>query len=156
MYLFLLTDSPGYHPFCYQPTETSHGGAGLYIKDSMVFNKRNDLSFNSAGDFESCFIELEIPNKQTNVIVGYIYRHPSSQLFVKQLNCEYIDPLLKTVSSENKFCVLAGDFNIDLLKSDANDDANEFYNNMPSYSFTPYILQSTRPVSMTLIDNIFY
>ena len=57
--------------------------------------------------------------------------------------------------TENKFCILASDFNIDLLKSDTNGDANEFCNNMSSYSFTPYILQPTQPVSKTLIENIF-
>ena len=81
--------------------------------------------------------------------------YPSSQLSVKQFNCDYIDSLLRKVSSENKFCVLAGDFNIDLLKFDTNDDANEFYNNMSSYSVIPYILQHTQPVSNILIDNIF-
>ena len=61
----------GYYPFHYQPTNTTHGGAGFYIKKSLVFNKRDDLSFNSTGDFETCFIEIIIPNKK-NVIVGCI------------------------------------------------------------------------------------
>ena len=29
-----------------------------YTKDSLVFNKQDDLSFNSAGDVVSCFVEL--------------------------------------------------------------------------------------------------
>ena len=48
-----------------------------------------------------------------------------------------------------------GDFNIDLLKIDSNEDANSFYINMTSHFFAPYILQPTRPISKTLIDNIF-
>ena len=48
-----------------------------------------------------------------------------------------------------------GDFNIDLLKVETNDETNEFYNNLTSYFFTPFILQPSRPVSKTLIDNIF-
>ena len=147
-------DLQGYHPFYYQPTDTSHGGVGLYIKDSIAFNKREDLSFNSPGDFESCFVELISPNNKY-IIVGCIYRHPSSNLSVQQFNSDFIEPLLKKVSLENKLCILTGDFNIDLLKSDTNDDANEFYNNLSSYSFVPYILQPTRPISKTLIDNIF-
>ena len=41
------------------------------------------------------------------------------------------------------------------LKLGEIDDANDFYNNMTSYFFSPYILQPTRPTSKTLIDNIF-
>ena len=51
-------------------------------------------------------------------------------------------------------CVILGDFNIDLIKVEVNDDANDFYN-MSSYFFSPFILQPTRPTSKTLIDNIF-
>ena len=42
-----------------------------------------------------------------------------------------------------------GDFNIDLLKTDTNDNANAFYNNVTSHFFAP-----TRSKSKTLIDNI--
>ena len=47
-----------------------------------------------------------------------------------------------------------GDFNIDLLKTDTNEEANTFYNAMTSHFFAPYILQPTRPQSKSLIDNI--
>ena len=44
------TNLEGYHPFIFDPTETSHGGTGFYIKDSLVFKKRDDLKFNSSGE----------------------------------------------------------------------------------------------------------
>ena len=37
----------GYHPFVFDPTETSHGDTGFYIKESLVYVKRDDLKFNS-------------------------------------------------------------------------------------------------------------
>ena len=49
-----------------------------------------------------------------------------------------------------------GDFNVDLLKIDNHSGSNEFYNEMTSHFFTPYILQPTRLHSKTLIDNIFF
>ena len=49
-----------------------------------------------------------------------------------------------------------GDFNIDLLKTDINNDSNLFYNNLSSQFFSPYILQPTRLQSKSLIDNIFF
>ena len=48
-----------------------------------------------------------------------------------------------------------GDFNIDLLKIDTNEDTNLFYNNLSSHLFTPFVLQPTRLSSKTLIDKIF-
>ena len=49
-----------------------------------------------------------------------------------------------------------GDIYIDLLKTDIDNGSNEFYNNLSSHFFTPYILQPTRLRSKTLIDNIFF
>ena len=48
-----------------------------------------------------------------------------------------------------------GDFNINLLNSETDDGSNLFFNNLTSNFFTPYIMQPTRLVSKTLIDNIF-
>ena len=51
----------GYHPFVFDPTETTHGGTGFYIKDSLVFERRDDLKFNSSSEYESTFIEIILP-----------------------------------------------------------------------------------------------
>ena len=48
-----------------------------------------------------------------------------------------------------------GDFNIDLLKAEVKEDHNEFYTNLSSHFFATFILQPTRPISKSLIDNIF-
>ena len=48
-----------------------------------------------------------------------------------------------------------GDFNIDLLKADNMDCISDFYNCMTSHFFAPYIMQPTRLMLKTLIDNIF-
>ena len=146
----------GYHEFIYTPTQTSHGGSGFYIRDSLVFNKRNDLLLNSSGsgDFESAFLEIVLPNKK-KLIVGCIYRRPSSKITIEDFSKNYLGPILVTISAENKTCALVGDYNIDLLKSDTHDDINLYQNTLSSHFFSPYILQPTRPISKTLIDNIF-
>ena len=147
---------PGYHDFIFDSSETSHGGTGFYVKKSLAYNIRNDLKLKppGSGDFESTFLEITLPAKK-NLIVECIYRHPSSKITVDQFNKDYIEPLLAKISSENKICSLLGDFNIDLLKTDTHSDANEFFNTLTSNFFVPHILQPTRPVSKTLIDNIF-
>ena len=45
-----------------------------------------------------------------------------------------------------------GNFNVDLLKSNG---SSEFYTNLSSHFFTPFVLQPTRLKAKTLIDNIF-
>ena len=101
------------------------------------------------------FIEIIFPNKK-NLIVGCIYRHPSSKISIQCFANDQLDPVLQKISLEKKQCVLMGDFNIDLLKTDTNNDTNTFYNNMSSHYFTPFILQPTRLHSKALIDNIFF
>ena len=147
-------DIEGYRPFLYDPTSSSHGGTGFFISKSINFKKRDDLKFNSCGDFESTFIEIILPSKK-NIIVGCIYRHPSSSILIKDFNDNIIEPLLNKISTEGKLCSLMGDFNIDLLKIDARDDFSDFFNLLSSHFFAPYILQPTRPISKSLIDNIF-
>ena len=105
----------GYHPFVFDGTETSHGGTGFFINDSIVFKKRDALKFNSPGNYESTFIELIFP-KRINMILGCIYRHPTSTMPAHLVNNDYILPLLEKISTEDKVCSLMGDFNIDLLK----------------------------------------
>ena len=41
------------------------------------------------------------------------------------------------------------------MKVSIQNDINNFYNNLTSHFFAPYVLQPTRPRSKTLIDNIF-
>ena len=48
-----------------------------------------------------------------------------------------------------------GDFNVNLLNTNGNSAATDFYNSLTSYFFTPFILQPTRLHAKTLIDNIF-
>ena len=140
----------GYHPFAFDPTETSHGGTGFYIKDCLVYVKRDDLKFSSTNNYESTFIEVILPDRK-NMILGCIYRHPTSTISIQQSIKESIEPLLDKISDENKFCSLMGDFNIDLLKTDTNDKVNAFYNNVISHFFAPYILQPTGPKSKLII-----
>ena len=40
-------DIPGYNEFIFEPTETTHGGTGFYIKGNLDFHIRSDLNPNS-------------------------------------------------------------------------------------------------------------
>ena len=61
------------------------------------------------------------------------------------------------IHRENKYCVLLGDFNLDLLKFESHPSTENFLNTVGSFYFQPQILQPTRIAdhSAILIDNIF-
>ena len=86
---------------------------------------------------------------------AYLYRHPHSDLsaFMSSLNNN-----LDKINNEQKYCVLMGDFNLNLLNSDSHLPTDEFLNSLGTYFYNPHILQHTRITShsATLIDNIFF
>ena len=57
-------DIPGYEEFKFEPTGTTHGGTGFYIKESADYIIRKDLQINSPSDHESIFMEIKFPNKK--------------------------------------------------------------------------------------------
>ena len=61
------------HEFC--PTESSAGGALLYIHDHLSYKPRNELSIYKPTELDSSFIEISNP-KRSNIIIGCIYRPP--------------------------------------------------------------------------------
>ena len=151
----------GYEKF-FTPTESSVGGVSLYILNTHILNTlsskakaRKDLDSSCYLDskLESVFVEIERP-KETNMIVGTIYRHPC--MSISQFNSEYLTPLLHKVSSEKKQVLLLGDFNIDLLKCNDDHQVMSFLDILGSHLVAPQILLPTRITehSKTLIDNI--
>ena len=144
---------PGYNEFIYEPTGTSHGGTGFYIKNDLDYIVRTDLKLNSPSNFEAIFIEIILPGRK-NLITGCIYRHGASNMPIRDFSEKYLEPILYKISKERKECALMGDFNINLINS--SNSASDFCDNMSSYFYTPFILQPTRLRSKTLIDNIFF
>ena len=71
----------------------------------------------------------------------------------------YLDfvKVLSAISKTRTECLIAGKFNVDLLKYDENADTEDFINNLYDHLFIPLIFRPTRfnINSATLIDNIF-
>jgi hypothetical protein len=91
---------------------------------------------------------------QQNFLCSVIYRHPNgnADTFIS-----YIDSSIDKIHREGKYCVILGDFNLDLLKFETHTVTDNFMNILGTYFFQPHILQPTRITrhSETLIDNIF-
>lgn len=105
-------------------------------------------------EFEALWIEVESDLHQ-NIICGVIYRHPRSD---PDVLIQYLNSKIDKVTKENKYCIIMGDFNLDLLKADTHPDTNNFIDTLESYFFNSHILKPTRITdhSATLIDNIFF
>ena len=126
-------DLEGYHPFVFDTTETTHGGTGFFVHESLVFKKGMILNLIPQAIMNLLLFELFLPNRK-NIFLGCIYRHPTSNTPVQQCINGNIASLLENISAEGKICSLMGDFNIDLLKNDTNEDVNSFYNPMTFYN----------------------
>ena len=62
---------PGY-TFCFNETETSHGGTGYFVSNNSTYKLRPDLLINEHGRLESTIIELTFPNKKILSMVPFI------------------------------------------------------------------------------------
>ena len=114
---------------------------------------RDDIS-SSTDEQESLWIELQ-NNNSKNILCAVVYRHPNSDLVT------FFESFFKTLEkahAESKYCIIMGDFNINLLNSESHSQTEHFINNLASYFFQPHILHPTRITShsATLIDNIFF
>lgn len=131
-------------------TERGGGGVSLFIKEGIQFSPRNDLVASIGDEAEAVFIELIEPFFKKKLIVGCIYRPPSSNtnLFI---DCFY--NTLGTITNEHKTCYIMSDTNINLFSN----QSAKFIDLINASSFRPLITKATRitPTSKTLIDNIF-
>ena len=94
--------------------------------------------------------------KETNIIVGSIYRHPD--INIDEFNSIYPRPIPQKLSKESsKKIFLLGDFNIDLLKFNSCSSICNFLDELSWSYFTPEIFLPS-PITRstkTLTDNIF-
>ncbi len=87
--------------------------------------------------------------------IGNIYRSPKENLEFYNQFIEEFAPILVNLEKNNKDVVLAGDFNIDLLKINNKNIINEYFHMLTSNSFYPKITVPTRLTKThgTFIDN---
>ena len=100
-----ILNIPGYkHEQCLR-TNKKGGGVSIYILNTIQYTVRKKLSLPKM--YETVFIEVDksVFKTKRNVIIGELYRPPSSQL--KNFNKE-LENLLNTIISQKKICILDG------------------------------------------------
>ena len=146
---------PGYQEPIITKMEAEKGGTMIYVAEGINFKHRNDLEIYQCNDLESTFIEIINP-KESNDIIGVIYRHPNMNTH-EFIDVKLDELLLKLPQEKNKKVFITGDFNFDLLKTTTHTDTSNFYNKITSNLLIPVISLPTKINSKntTLIDNIF-
>jgi len=144
---------PGYNCITKSRCSKIGGGVAIYVRDDLPFTVRNDLCLVNCDDVDLAFIQVKVG--KCNFNVGVIYRPPDQNLPV--FNNAYSSLLDKIASEKNVNCVIAGDFNINLLNYDTHTDTENFLNDTFSHYIYPTINHPTRfsHANSTLIDNIF-
>jgi exonuclease III len=132
----LNTAMHGYH-FVSQPSLSNAGGVGMYISENYKYTIRDDLS-KSSKEFETLWLEIHNDSQQ-NFLCSVIYRHPNgnADTFIS-----YIDSSIDKIHREGKYCVILGDFNLDLLKFETHAVTDNFMNILGTYFFQPHIYYS--------------
>ena len=135
--------------FEFVPTPLAAGGVGIYIDNSLKYKIIEKTSNES---YQALWIEIQ-SLKNANIICGIIYRqHNSPERFLT-----YFEETIEKMSSSGKPIYLMGDFNINLLRYETCNHAQNFIHSMQSFNLTSTIDKATRVYngSATHIDNIF-
>ena len=144
---------PGYKFISQTRINKTGGGVGIFICNDFLYKTRSDLCRMTC-NIECLFVEIT-QREKPSVLIGCIYRPPNTD--VVAFNSEF-ESILKIIDSNHtRISILAGDYNLDLIKHDKHGPTAEFLNNLLAYSYIPTIRSPTRiaNTSATLIDNIF-
>jgi hypothetical protein len=148
---------PGYHDLITKcRNDGPRGGVGVFIKDTINYKLREDLSVFIPHIFESIFIEIVAPSHKNNII-GVIYRPNTAPRADFDVFSNTLFDIMNIINNEHKNGIIMGDMNIDLLKFNSHNKTSEYLDEVFSHGFLPVIHKPTRIChsSASLIDHIY-
>lgn len=125
---------PGYRFVFVNHKNTIGDGVGLYLRNDLDFKILSERCFTDANNFESIFVEVNIPSAKN------IYRPPWENV-IEIL--ESFQNMLSIVTQQNKLIYVVGEWNLDLLAHDRHSATDEFINLMYSHMLYPLITYKT-------------
>ena len=125
----------------------------MYIKNGIEYSILDKLTKSHKDICESIFVEIKHP-KENNVIIGSVYRHHTS---VQSFLYIFFRKALQFITKSKTTCIIARDFNVNLIQYGDNKKIDDFYDELSTHNFRPHILQPSRVTQKTcsLIDNIY-
>ena len=146
----------GYDCIAQGKTCSKNGGLIIYVDNN--YRSEVKLKLNMYEHWEGLIVQINGGNLSKNITIGNIYRPPRTSN--DNLNA-LINEFSSIVSSLEHNCknslIIAGDFNINLLKLNENDMYSSYFDALISHSLFPQITFPTRftRTNGTLIDNFF-
>ena len=128
------------------------GGVALYVSYSMEFCR---LEYSIASlCFETLFMEVKLKNSAKDLVIGVIYRHPSTSLSEFKLQ---FTQTLSRLAKHKKDYIICGGFNVDLVKSQSSPSVNENIDSVFSEECFCMIDKPTQitPHSSTLLHHVY-
>ena len=126
---------PNYE-FEFVPTPLAAGGVAIYINNDLTYTVIEKYSSEA---FQALWIEVQM-QKGANITCGVIYRqHNSPERFQT-----YFNETIERLSHSGKPIYLMGDFNINLLRSETCNYAQNFLLSFQSFNLIPTIDKPTR------------
>ena len=128
-----LIQLPGYNVL-HQIRKNRRGrGISIFVHESLSFKRRQDLDINSEA-VDS--ISTGILNKKCkNIILNTIYRPSNGD---KETSENYFKNLFANNDSMNKYIILAGDFNVNVLDFENNKKVEHASNSKYGNCHRPY------------------
>lgn len=123
--------------FFHYDSVTNAGGVGIYVNKNFNAIFRPDIKFNMPL-VESCWVEIETSTNKSNIMIGCIYRHPTSSLtnFTEEL-----EAIMNMLSPYETY--ILGDVNINLFNCAEHSQTEDYLNMIYSNSFLPLITKAT-------------
>ena len=124
----------GYNRVCRHRPVGGGGGFALFIKDDFNILYRPDRDVHWNDNFEFFTIEVVF---QTEKKISSVYRPPSGDLDTFN---EKFESFLGAISNKKDYCILAGDYNINLLNKKTHAETGQFLNNIYAWSYLSVII----------------
>ena len=117
----------GYNRVCRHKPIGQGGGVALFIKDDYKILYHPDLDVHLNDIYEFITVEVVFQTEK-KIVVSSVYHPPSGDLDTFN---EKFESLLGAISKKD-YCILAGDYNINLLNNETHTETGQFLNNIYS------------------------
>ena len=132
---------------------STKGGLLIYLHDTFQHMPKSQLKYDT---WEGQFIRIKKCDCLSKpIILGNIYRPPNESIEHYTKFIAEFSSYLSTLESNNIDVIIAGDYNINLLKINERTIVSDYFDMLTSHSFFPKITLPTRLTNNngTLIDN---
>ena len=140
---------------------STHGGIATYVRNDFSFEPI--LSVVNSPHWEGLFIRVDLNEHRhghdgVSVVIGNVYRRPCDSVDSITAFTEDFFSRLNELCTANTSCIVAGDFNLNLLKINSASTVQVYLDSFLALGFYPAITLPTRlcDTTATLIDNIFF